>query len=289
MDLCNMDVIKVLLAKHGFSFSKGLGQNFLCEASVPFDIAEGAGIDEETCILEVGPGIGTLTQELCKRAKKVVSIELDKRLPALLADTMSEFDNFTLVPGDILKVDIPAIVEEHFAGAKRIVACANLPYYITSPAIAALIDSKCFDAITVMVQKEVADRICADAGSSEYGAFTPYIAYNAQARVILDVGRECFIPSPKVDSAVVRMDLYKEPPVEVCSEKLFFRVVKAAFAQRRKTLLNCLGTGFGGQLTKDQLKECMESCGISPSARGETLDIQAFAALTNAIAKAMEN
>ena len=175
MDLCNMDVIKVLLAKHGFSFSKGLGQNFLCEASVPFDIAEGAGIDEETCVLEVGPGIGTLTQELCKRAKKVVSIELDKRLPALLADTMSEFDNFTLVPGDILKVDIPAIVEEHFAGAKRIVACANLPYYITSPAIAALIDSKCFDVITVMVQKEVADRICADAGSSEYGAFTRFV------------------------------------------------------------------------------------------------------------------
>ena len=139
-----------------------------------------------------------------------------------------------------------------------------------------------------MVQKEVADRICAEAGSAEYGAFTPYIAYNAQARVILDVGRECFIPSPKVDSAVVRMDLYKEPPVQVCSEKLFFRVVKAAFAQRRKTLLNCLGTGFGGQLTKDQLKACMEFCGISPSARGETLDIERFAALTNAIAEAME-
>ncbi|MBQ2651031.1 MAG: 16S rRNA (adenine(1518)-N(6)/adenine(1519)-N(6))-dimethyltransferase RsmA [Clostridia bacterium] len=288
MDLCNINVIKVLLAKHGFSFSKGLGQNFLCEASVPYDIAELAGIDEETCVLEVGPGIGTLTQELCKRAKKVVSIELDKRLPALLADTMGEFDNFTLVPGDILKVDIPAIVEEHFPNAKRIIACANLPYYITSPAIAALIDSKCFDSVTVMVQKEVADRICAEAGSAEYGAFTPYIAYNAQARVILDVGRECFIPSPKVDSAVVRMDLYKEPPVQVCSEKLFFRVVKAAFAQRRKTLLNCLGTGFGGQLTKDQLKVCMESCGISPSARGETLDIERFAALTNAIAEAME-
>jgi len=288
MDLCNIDVIKVLLAKHGFSFSKGLGQNFLCEASVPYDIAELAGIDDETCVLEVGPGIGTLTQELCKRARKVVSIELDKRLPALLADTMGEFDNFTLVPGDILKVDIPAIVEEHFADAKRIIACANLPYYITSPAIAALIDSGCFDSITVMVQKEVADRICAEAGSSEYGAFTPYIAYNAQARVILDVGRECFIPSPKVDSAVVRMDLYKEPPVQVCDEKLFFRVIKAAFAQRRKTLLNCLGTGFSNQLTKDQLKACMESCGISPSARGETLDIERFAALTNAIADAMQ-
>jgi len=288
MDLCNIDVIKVLLAKHGFSFSKGLGQNFLCEASVPYDIAELAGIDDETCVLEVGPGIGTLTQELCKRARKVVSIELDKRLPALLADTMGEFDNFTLVPGDILKVDIPAIVEEHFADAKRIIACANLPYYITSPAIAALIDAGCFDSITVMVQKEVADRICAEAGSSEYGAFTPYIAYNAQARVILDVGRECFIPSPKVDSAVVRMDLYKEPPVQVCDEKLFFRVIKAAFAQRRKTLLNCLGTGFSNQLTKDQLKACMESCGISPSARGETLDIERFAALTNAIADAMQ-
>ena len=288
MDLCNIDVIKVILAKHGFSFSKGLGQNFLCEASVPFDIAEMADIDDETCVLEVGPGIGTLTQELCKRAKKVVSVELDKRLPAVLADTMGEFDNFTLVPGDILKVDIPEIVAEHFEGAKRVVACANLPYYITTPAITALIDSGCFDTITVMVQKEVAERICAEAGTSEYGAFTPYIAYNSSARIILDVGRECFIPSPKVDSAVVRMDIYKEPPVKVCDEKLFFRVIKAAFAQRRKTLLNCLGTGFSNSLSKEQIKCCIEQSGISPSARGETLDIEAFARLTDNIAAAME-
>ena len=165
MDLCNLDVIRVLLAKHGFSFSKGLGQNFLCEPSVPRDIAELSGIDGDTCVLEVGPGIGTLTQELCRRAKKVVAIELDKRLPALLADTMGEFDNFTLLAGDILKVDLPEIIRTHFPDARRIVACANLPYYITTPAISALIDSRCFDSITVMVQKEVADRICAAAGT----------------------------------------------------------------------------------------------------------------------------
>ncbi len=287
MDLCNLDVIRVLLAKHGFSFSKGLGQNFLCEPSVPRDIAELAGIDEETCVLEVGPGIGTLTQELCRRAKKVVAIELDKRLPALLADTMGEFDNFTLLSGDVLKVDLPQIVRTHFPDARRIVACANLPYYITTPAISALIDSRCFDSITVMVQKEVADRICAAAGTADYGAFTPYIAYHAQARTVLEVGRECFVPSPKVDSAVVRMDLYKTPPVEVCDETLFFQVVKAAFAQRRKTLPNCLGTGFGSRLDKGQLRACMESCGIDPGVRGERLDIAAFAALTNAIGAAL--
>lgn len=284
MDLCNIDVIKVLLAKHGFSFSKGLGQNFLCESSVPYDIAELAGIDEETCVLEVGPGIGTLTVELCARAKRVVAVELDKRLPDVLEDTLSQFDNVTVVSGDILKTDIPALVKEYFPDAKRVVACANLPYYITTPAVSALIDSGCFDTITVMVQKEVAQRMCAAAGSSDYGAFTPYIAYHCHPQLVLEVGRECFIPSPKVDSAVVRMDMYDNPPVEVKDEKMLFRVIKAAFAQRRKTLLNCLSMAFP-EKGKEGVRAAMEACGISPSCRGETLDISQFARLADEFSK----
>lgn len=280
MDLCNINVIRALLSKHGFSFSKGLGQNFLCESSVPFDIAELAGIDDETCVLEVGPGIGTLTVELCNRAKAVVAIELDRRLFPVLADTLSEYDNVKIIEGDVLKLDIRKIVDEHFAGAKRVIAVANLPYYITTPAVAALIDSGCFESVTVMVQREVALRMCATAGTSDYGAFTPYIAYNSDAKIVLDVGRECFIPSPKVDSAVVRMDIYNAPPVET-DEKMFFRVVKAAFSQRRKTLLNCLSSAF--DIGKDDLKEIIEGCGISPTCRGETLDIHQFAMLANAL------
>ena len=215
MDLCDINVLKMLLAKHGFSFSKGLGQNFLCCAHVPVSIAENAGIDEETGVLEVGPGIGTLTKELCARAKKVVAVELDKRLPPLLEDTLGQYKNFELVMGDILKTDIKVLVKEHFEGCTSVVACANLPYYITTPALSALIDSKVFDRITVMVQKEVALRMCAEAGSGDYGAFTPYIAFNTDARILFDVGRECFVPSPKVDSAVVSMEVFKTPPVSV--------------------------------------------------------------------------
>ncbi len=285
MDLCDIRVIRSLLQKHGFTFSRSLGQNFLCDSSVPYDIAELAGIDEETCVLEVGPGIGTLTVELCARAEKVVAVELDRRLPAVLADTLHDCDNFTLVQGDILKLDIPALVREHFPQARRVVACANLPYYITTPAVAALIDSKCFDSITVMVQREVALRMCARAGTPDYGAFTPYVAYHARAELVREVGRESFIPAPKVDSAVVRMDVYQEPPVQVGDEKMFFRVIRAAFAQRRKTLLNCLSSGFG-ELDKTSLRALIESCGVDPACRGETLDIEDFARLANAFSAA---
>ena len=280
MDLCDINVIKVLLAKHGFSFSKGLGQNFLCCAHVPVSIAENAGIDEETGVLEVGPGIGTLTKELCARAKKVVAVELDKRLPPLLEDTLGQYKNFELVMGDILKTDIKVLVKEHFEGCTSVVACANLPYYITTPALSALIDSKVFDRITVMVQKEVALRMCAEAGSGDYGAFTPYIAFNTDARILFDVGRECFMPSPKVDSAVVSMEVLKTPPVSVSDEKLMFSVIKAAFGQRRKTLLNCLSS-LG--MPKDEVRDILNSCGISPSIRGERLDISDFAAISDAI------
>lgn len=278
MNLCDEQTIRAVLARHGFRFSKGLGQNFLRDASVPEAIAEGAGIDGDTCVLEVGPGLGCLTRELCARAKKVVAVELDERLPAVLRDTLHDMDNFTLVQGDILKVDLPALAREQF-GASPAVACANLPYYITTPAITALMESGCFSAITVMVQREVADRICASPGTRDYGAFTVYVNYHAQARKLLDVPRDCFIPAPNVDSAVVRFDLRAAPPPEVKDKQMFFRVVKAAFAQRRKTLRNCMNAAFSDRLPKEEIENCIICAEIDPGARGETLSLSQFARL----------
>jgi len=280
MNLCDLNVIKLLLSKHGFSFSKGLGQNFLCQEWVPYDIAEGADITPETCVLEVGPGIGTLTTQLASRAKKVVAVELDKRLPDLLAETLAQHDNVEIVSGDILKTNIPALVAEKFGDAPA-VACANLPYYITTPAIEELIKSGCFSSITVMVQKEVAERICSGPGRGEYGAFSVFVQYHAEPEIILDVPRDCFIPAPKVDSAVVRMRLRKEKAVKVQDEKTFFRTVRGAFGQRRKTLLNSLGQEFGN-FSKDQIRQIVESCGIDPGCRGETLTLAQFGALSDA-------
>jgi 16S rRNA (adenine1518-N6/adenine1519-N6)-dimethyltransferase len=262
------------LEKLGMRPGRGLGQNFLCEQSVPEDIAAGAGITPETCVLEVGPGIGALTHQLCRRAKHVTAVELDKRLPAVLAETMAEYDNFDLVEGDILQVDLPAICREHF-GDSPAVACANLPYYITTPAITALMESGCFSAITVMVQKEVAQRICAKPGTADYGAFTVYVNYHAKASIILDVPRDCFVPAPNVDSAVVRLDVLKEPPVPG-EEKQIFRVVKAAFAQRRKTLVNGLFAAYGDKWSKQELSDLLVSLGYSASVRGEALGLEDF-------------
>ena len=275
------------MGRHGFHFSKGLGQNFLCAPHVPPAIAEGAGIDEHTGVLEVGPGIGTLTQELCQRAHQVVSVELDRRLPPVLAETLGEYDNFTLVEGDILKTDIAALCQREL-GEGPLVACANLPYYITTPALSALIDSGCFRSITVMVQKEVARRICAKENTADYGAFTVYCQYHAQARIILDVPAGCFIPAPKVDSAVVRLDLFAQNPWQVADERLFFRLVKAAFGQRRKTLLNCLRTGFP-QLERQQAADCLAQAGLEEKVRGEQLGLPQFVELTKCIGKTLEN
>lgn len=278
-------MIKEILSRHGFHFSKGLGQNFLCAPHVPPAIAEQAGIDGETGVLEVGPGIGTLTQELCQRARRVVAVELDHRLPPVLAETLREYDNVAVVEGDILKTDIRALCEREI-GAGRKVACANLPYYITTPALSALIDSGCFACITVMVQKEVARRICAKAGTAEYGAFTVYAQYHAKPSIVLDVPAGCFIPAPKVDSAVVRLDLYQENPLRVADEGLYFRVVKAAFSQRRKMLLNCLRHGFSN-LSREQAVDCITSAGLPENVRGEQLTLEDFARLTEKIAETL--
>ena len=282
MDLCNITEIKALLARHGFHFSKAKGQNFLTAAWVPERIAEEAGVDETCGVLEVGPGIGPLTRQLCRRAGKVVAVEVDTSLQPLLAETMAGCNNLEILFRDILKTDIPALVQKEFAGL-RPMACANLPYYITTPILAALLESRAFSSVTVMVQKEVAQRICAPAGKSEYGAFSVFCQYYAEPRLLFDVPPSCFIPQPKVTSAVLTLPVRSAPPCDVADEKLFFRVVRASFAQRRKTLLNALSSGFS-ELSKAELAEIIEACGLAPTVRGETLDIPAFAAIANALA-----
>lgn len=282
LDVCNPQIMRSLLAQYGFHFSKSKGQNFLTQRWVPQRIAEASEIDGNCGVLEVGPGFGPLTQELCLRAGKVVALEVDTTLEPVLKTTVGEFDNLEILFCDALKADLPALVKEKF-GDKKPLACANLPYYITSPVLTKLLESKCFDAITVMVQKEVAQRICSKPGSAEYSAFTILCNYHAQPELLFDVPASCFMPQPKVTSAVVRLKMRSAPPAQITDEKLFFRTVRASFAMRRKTLLNGLSAGFG-ELNKTELTELLESVGISPSVRGETLGIAQFAAISNAIA-----
>lgn len=283
IDVCDIQVMKPMLAAHGFHFSKAKGQNFLIAPWVPQSIAEQAGVDETAGVLEIGPGIGALSHELCRRAGRVVAVELDKALLPILDETMANFDNFEVVSADILKTDIPALVREKLAGLTPIV-CANLPYNITTPAITALIESKCFESITVLVQKEVAERLCAAPGTSAYGAFSVFMQYYTEPEYLFAVPRECFEPQPKVTSAVLRAVVRREPPVEVEDEKFFFRVVYAAFALRRKTLVNSLMTAFGSQLTKEQVTQAVTSCGLEANIRGERLGLSEFAALSAEIA-----
>lgn len=285
MDLCNINDIKALLARHGFHFSKSKGQNFLTQRWVPQRIVAEAGVDGSCGVLEVGPGIGPLTRELCRTANKVVAVEVDTSLKPVLSETMAGADNLEIIFGDVLKTDIAALVQEKFAGLKPM-ACANLPYYITTPVLAALLDARCFDSVTVMVQKEVAQRICAKAGTGEYGAFSVFCQYYAEPSLLFDVPASCFIPQPKVTSAVLQLKVRSAPLCEILDEKLFFRVVKASFAQRRKTLVNGLSAGFG-ELGKQKLADILTSCELPASVRGETLDIEAFARVTNALYAAL--
>ena len=284
MDLCDINQIKALLGRHGFRFSKSMGQNFLIEHWVPRDIAEASGADTGKGVLEVGPGIGPLTHQLALRADKVVSVELDKALYPILAETMAEHANFELVSGDILKVDIPALVKEKFEGLDAI-ACANLPYNITTPAITALLEANCFSAVTVMIQREVARRICAAPGTSDYGAFSLFCQYHADCELLFDVPPTCFIPAPKVTSSVVRL-VPRPAPQEVDDPDHFFRVIKAAFAQRRKTLLNGLTSAFGSKLSKEELSGVIAACGLPADVRGERLGIPEFAALSRELRRA---
>ena len=278
MNLCDIHQIKALLARHGFRFSKSMGQNFLIADWVPRDIAAASGAGPGTGVLEVGPGIGPLTSQLAGRADRVVSVELDRSLLPILTETLRPFPNAEVVSGDILKTDIPALIEEKFQGLTPI-ACANLPYNITTPAITALIEAGCFASITVMIQREVAKRICAAPGTADYGAFSVYCQYYTAPEYLFEVPPDCFIPAPKVTSAVARM-VPRPAPAEVDDPDHFFRVVKAAFALRRKTLLNSLSANLGGQYTKETLSQAIAACGLPADVRGERLSIPQFAQLS---------
>ena len=289
MDLCNINDIKPLLARHGFRFSKSLGQNFLIQGWVPQDIAYASGCDEESGVLEIGPGIGPLTVQLAKRAGRVAAIELDKDLLPILAETLAGYDNVTVIPGDVMKLDLPALVREQFTGLTPQLSpmvCANLPYNITTPVLTLLLESGLFSVITVMIQKEVAQRICASPGSKDYGAFTVLCRYYADTELLFDVPRECFLPAPKVTSAVVKLTPHA-PPACVHDEKIFFQVVRGAFGLRRKTLLNALGSAF--PLEKDTLRDAIDAAGLAPEIRGEKLGIPEFAALADEIKARLHN
>ena len=287
IDVCNAQVMKPLLEKHGFHFSKAKGQNFLIASWVPEQIAERSGVDETAGVLEIGPGIGPLTQQLALRAGKVCAVELDNRLKPILDETVGEFSNLNILWGDILKQDVPALVKTQF-GDLRPMACANLPYYITSPILSALLEAKCFESVTVMVQKEVAVRIAAKPGTADYSAFTIFCQYYAEPELLFDVPAHCFMPQPKVTSAVITLRTRKELPWDVLDEKLFFRVVKASFAMRRKTLQNGLASGFP-ELGKTGAKEVLEACDFPENVRGETLGIPEFAKIANEICRRKQN
>ena len=278
MDLCDLNTIRLLLGRHGFRFSRSMGQNFLIEGWVPDGLVEGAGVSLQNGVLEIGPGIGPLTMRLSNAATIVVAVELDRSLLPVLAETLAGRNNVEIIPGDILKLDIGALVDEKFSGLTPM-ACANLPYNITTPVLSALIDSRRFAQIAVMIQREVALRICAAPGTAEYGAFSIYCQYHTAPELLFDVGPECFVPAPKVTSSVVRMTPRHMPPIAVQDEKRFFRLVKAAFGQRRKTLLNALAAGLGG-VERDSIRAAILSCGLPEDIRGERLGIPEFAALT---------
>lgn len=281
MDLTNINDIKALLARHGFRFSKSMGQNFLTAAWVPEDIAEAAQLDENTGVLEVGPGIGCLTEQLALRAGKVVAVELDNALRPVLKQTLAGKNNVEIIFGDVLKQDIKGLVSEKMQGLRPVV-CANLPYNVTSPLITAFLEAECFDSVTVMIQREVAKRICAKPATADYGAFTVLVNWYAEPEMLFDVPPSCFIPQPKVTSSVIRLKTRSAPPVEVKDKALFFRVVRAAFGMRRKTLTNALSANFN-ELNKADIENLLTACGFDPKIRGEVLSIGDFAAISDAI------
>ena len=285
MHLCNRNDIQALLQRHGFHFSKAMGQNFLIQGWVPRDIAAASGADQHTGVLEIGPGIGPLTRELAQRAGKVVSVELDRRLYPVLEETMADFPNFTLIRGDVMQQELPALVREHFGGLRPIL-CANLPYNITTPLLTRVVESRCFQSLTVLIQKEVAQRICAAPGTADYGAFTLLMQYYTAPELLFEVPNTCFLPAPKVTSAVIHCPVRQQPPVEVGSEAMLWRTVRAGFALRRKTLVNSLQTGFS--LPKDRLAAIVSACGLPENVRGERLSLADYAALADALARETE-
>ena len=278
-NLTNILTIKDLLHRHGFTFSKALGQNFLINPSVCPRMAQYCGAGDGVGVIEVGPGFGVLTHELCQLADKVVSIELDKRLMPVLAETMAEHDNFKVINEDILKIDLHKLIEDEFQGM-RVVVCANLPYYITSPVIMKLLEDKLpIEAITVMVQKEAAQRLCAKVGTRDSSAITVAVNYYSEPNLLFHVSAGSFMPAPKVDSAVIRLDIGGKPRVETKDEKMFFKVVKAAFAQRRKTVVNSISSSLS--IEKAKVEEALANSGVSKTARAEQLTLEDFANISD--------
>ena len=281
MNLTDIRDIKALLARHGFHFSKSMGQNFLIADWVPQNIADAAGLDEGCAVLEIGPGIGPLTVQLARRAGKVAAVELDRSLLPILAETLADCPNAEVIPGDVMKLDLPALAAEKF-GSLPVKACANLPYNITTPVITKLLEAGCFQSVTVMIQREVAKRICAAPGDSDCGAFSLFCQYHASCGLLFEVPPDCFLPAPKVTSAVVRLTPHDAPPVAGDKDAIF-AVVRAAFAQRRKTLLNGLSAAYGSRFSKDQLRQIILDCGLPEAVRGERLGLEEFAALAHAL------
>lgn len=282
-NLSDIGVIKSVLQRHGFTFSKALGQNFIVNPSVCPRIAEEGGAREGVGVLEVGAGIGVLTAELAKRADKVVCVELDTRLLPVLDETLADYDNIKIINGDILKVDLHKILEEEF-GDMPVIVCANLPYYITSPVIMRLLESRLkIESVTVMVQKEAAVRLCADVGSRDSGAVTVAVNFYSEAQKLFDVSRGSFMPAPNVDSAVIRLDIRKEVPVEVTDEKFFFSMVRSAFSQRRKTASNGISSGLG--MPKQNVIEAIENAGLPSTVRAESLTMEELGILCEELYK----
>lgn len=276
-NLSDINTIRRVMEKHGVTFNKGLGQNFLVDPGVCPAMAESAALDENTCVIEIGPGVGVLTAELAKRAGKVISFEVDRRLLPVLKETLEDFSNVEIINEDIMKADLPALIKEKCAGMK-IAVCANLPYYITSPIIMLLLESRLpLTAVTVMVQKEAADRLCAEVGSRDGGAVTVAVNYYAESEKLFFVGRDSFLPPPKVDSCVIKLTVREKPPVEVSDETLFFKLVKAAFSQRRKTAENSISAGLG--LPKESIAAALEAAGLERTVRAEKLTMHDFAVL----------
>lgn len=280
-NLSNIGTIKEILTEYGFTFSKSLGQNFLINPSVCPRMAEECGAKSGVSVIEVGPGIGVLTNELAKLADKVVAVELDKRLLPVLDKTLSDFNNVKIVNEDILKLDLHQLIKQEFDGSE-VVVCANLPYYITSPVIMKLLEERLpINSITVMVQKEAAQRICAQVGTRDCGAVTVAVNYYCKPSVLFNVSAGSFMPAPKVDSAVIKLDILKNPPINVNNSKLFFKVIKAAFSQRRKTLSNSLSSGLS--IEKSKINEILNAAQIPTNYRAEQLTMEQFGNLANAV------
>ncbi len=285
MNLTDYNEIQALLRRSGFRFSKSMGQNFLIASWVPERIAESAQLDGETAVLEIGPGVGCLTEQLALRAGKVLAIELDRSLAGVLRETLGAYRNVEILYGDVLRQDIGALVRERFGGMRAVV-CANLPYNVTSPLLTALLRAGCFETITVMIQREVARRICAVPDTADYGAFSLLVQWYTEPELLFDVPPHCFHPQPKVTSSVIRLTARSEKPFAVSDEALLFTIIRAAFNQRRKTLANALSSGLGRE--RSEIERALEDCGFDARIRGEALDMAGFVKIADELARKNE-